>query len=78
MQMILFITCILMWALAVIVTVILLMLRQDIKKVKDEQEKQADELEAVEVCIYRNMKQNGWKTVLCTDERKDDEVRETR
>lgn len=70
MQMILFITCILMWALAVIVTVILLMLLKDIKKVMEEQEKQADELETVEVCIYRDMKQNGWKTVLCTDERR--------
>ena len=61
MQMILFITCILMWALAVIVTVILLMLLKDINKVKDEQEKQADELEAVEVCIYREIrgKDNG-------------------
>lgn len=57
MQMILFITCILMWALAVIVTVILLMLLKDINKVKDEQEKQADELEAVEVATYKMMKE---------------------
>lgn len=65
MQMILFITCILMWALAVIVTVILLMLLKDINKVKDEQEKQADELDAVEVATYKMMKGE------------DDEVRES-
>ena len=61
MQMILFITCILMWAFIVIVKVILLMLLKDIKKVIKEQEKQADELEAVEVCIYRELrgKDNG-------------------
>lgn len=58
MQMILFITCILMWALAVIVTVILLMLLKDIKKVMEEQERQEEELEAVEVSLYREIKDN--------------------
>ena len=78
MNLILLFTSVIMWALAVLTTISLLKLLKETDRLNKELEKQRDELETVEVCIYRDMKQNGWKTVLCTDERRDDEVRETR
>lgn len=75
MSTILLMTCVMMWALAVLTTISLLKLLKETDRLNKELEKQQDELETVEICIYRDMKQNGWKTVLCTDERKDDEVR---
>lgn len=79
MDLILLFTCGLMWALAVLTTISLLKLLKETDRLNKELEKQREELETVEVCIYRDMKQNyGWKTVLCTDERRDDEVREAR
>lgn len=61
-----------MWALAVLTTISLLKLLKETDRLNKELERQQEELETVEVCIYRDMKQNGWKTVLCTDERRDD------
>lgn len=80
MDLILLFTSVMMWALAVLTTISLLKLLKETDRLNKELEKQREELETVEVCIYRDMKekQNGWKTVLCTDERRDDEVREAR
>ena len=71
MSMILLFTSVLMWVLAILTTICLLRLLRETNKLKKELEEQRKELENVEVCVYRGMKeQNGWHAVLCTDERR--------
>lgn len=59
MNTILLITCVIMWTLAVITTACLVKLLSEMKKLQDEQVIQANELEAVEVCLYREIKNKG-------------------
>lgn len=59
MNTILLMTCVIMWTLAVITTVCLLKLLSEMEKLQDEQVIQANELEAVEVCLYREIKDKG-------------------